>query len=94
MPKQTFCALPVPFDKMRDLDLGPNDYRKRDPRTGRWVVPDDPKLARFGFFTASAILAFIFWHRSELSAHLLFGAAAMVAFCAGIMLSIWLKDRY
>lgn len=77
-----------------NLDLGPNDYRKRDPRTGRWHLPDDPKLARNLFIVAIAVLGVLFWHRGEFSTFNLFGGTALFAFCAGGLFALWQKDRY
>jgi len=79
---------------MPDLDLGPNDYRKQDPRTGRWHLPDDPKLARNMMVTLFIVLAYVFSVRNQLETWTLFGVTAMFAFCAGGLFSIWLKDRY
>jgi hypothetical protein len=77
---------------MPDLDLGPNDYKIRDPKSGRWRLPDDPKLARNYLVVLIAVLAFVFVYRQEMTADILFGVAAMFAFCAGIMLAVWLKN--
>lgn len=79
---------------MPDLDLGPNDYRKRDPRTGRWHLPDDPKLARNYLFVLIGVLIFIFVTRDEGTRESLFGVTALFSWCSGIMFSSWLKDRY
>jgi len=79
---------------MPQIDLGPDDYRKRDPRTGRWQIPDDPKLARNYFFVIVAVLAFIFWNRTAVSSASLFGVTALFSWGAGIMFALWLKDRY
>lgn len=79
---------------MRQIDLGPNDYKKRDPRTGRWHIPDDPKLARNYFFVIVAVLIGIFLTRDGGSRETLFGITALFAFCAGGMFALWLKDRY
>lgn len=76
----------------RNLDLGPNDYRKQDARTGRWRLPDDPKIARWGVLAMAAVLAYVFFYRDELSTLTLFGGAAMPAFAGGILFAIWLKD--
>jgi hypothetical protein len=77
-----------------NIELGPNDYRKQDPRTGRWHLPDDPKLARNYLFVLIAVLAFVFWHRGELETWTLFGVTALFAFCAGGFFAMWLKDVY
>jgi len=79
---------------MRNLDLGPNDYRVRDPKTGRWNFRDDPKLARNYLFVLIAVLIFIFVTRNDGTRESLFGITAMFSFVAGGMFSIWLKDRY
>lgn len=78
--------------KQKHLDLGPNNYRKRNPRTGKWRIGEDPKLARNMMFLAIGILIWIFVIRDTLTSGTLFGGAAMFAFGAGIMLAIWLKD--
>lgn len=87
------CWCPM-FRGMPDLNLGPNDYRKRDPRTGRWHLPDDPKLARNMLVVAIVILVFIFLHRDELSSGTAFGVTALFSSCAGIMFALWQKNRY
>lgn len=79
---------------MPDIDLGPNDYRKRDLETGRLRAPDDPKLARNMLAISVAVLLFIFCNRGQFSAGTLFGVSALFAFCAGIMLALWQKNRY
>lgn len=78
---------------MPDLELGPNDYRKKGP-DGRWRVADDPKLARNMMVVALGILGFIYWNRMDLSPENLFFGAAIMGFCAGGMFAIWLKDVY
>lgn len=79
---------------MPDLELGPNDYKIRDPKTGRWHFTDDRKLARNYLAVLIAVLGFIFLRRDEFGTDVLFGVAVLFAFCAGIMLAVWLKDRY
>lgn len=79
---------------MPELDLGPNDYRKQDRRSGRWYVPDSPKACRNMLVVAIAILGLIWWTRAEGSRESLFGITALVAFAGGIMFAGWLKDRY
>lgn len=79
---------------MPKLDLGPNDYRVRDPKTGRWNFRDDPKLARNYLVVLLAVLVFIFFTRNEGSRESLFGVTAMFSFFAGGMFAVWLKDRY
>lgn len=79
---------------MNNLDLGPNDYRVQDPKTGRWHMPDDPKLARNMLIVLVAALAFVFVNRSAFSSGILFGVSALPSFCAGIMLALWQKNRY
>lgn len=75
---------------MRDIDLGPNSYRKQVH--GRWTLPNDPKLARNMLFVVAAVLVFIFVSKDSLTSGTLFGVTAMFAFCAGIMLATWLRD--
>lgn len=79
---------------MKQVDLGPNDYRKQDPKTGRWHMPDDPKLARNYLFVLIGVLILVFLGRETLSSGILFGVVAMLAFFAGGMFALWLKDRY
>ena len=79
---------------MKQVDIGPNDYRIRDPKTGRWHLPDDPKLARNYLFVLIAVLVFVFVTRDEGSSQGLFGVTALFSFCAGIMFAIWQKNRY
>lgn len=79
---------------MPEIDLGPNSYRKRDSRSGRWLMPDDRIGSRNYFFVLLVVLGFIFWNRDSFGSDVLFGISVMFAFCAGIMLAIWLKDRY
>lgn len=78
---------------MKQLDLGPDDYRKRG-NDGRWHLPDDPKLARLMFFAMLAVLVFIFLNRDVVSSAALFVGAAIPAAIGGIMFAIWLKNVY
>ena len=78
---------------MPDIDLGPNDYRKRDPKTGKWVNPMDRKMAIAGAIGCAAILAFIYWTRDEGSRASLFGAAVLFAFAGGLLFASWLTER-
>lgn len=77
---------------MRDFDLGPNDYRKQNPRTGRWRLPDDRKLCRNMFFVSIAMLLYVFVEKDQIATWTLFGCAAIFSFAGGIMFAIWLKD--
>lgn len=55
---------------MRDIDLGPDDYRKRDPRTGRWLQNVDRRLCRWGSLIglgASIMFAVSFYLDGEVS---------------------------
>lgn len=79
---------------MPDIELGPNDYRKQDPKTGRWHLPSDPKLCRNMFFVCLLMLGYIFWNRNHLDAAHLFGVTAMLAFGGGCLFATWLKDVY
>lgn len=75
---------------MRDIDLGPNNYRKQI--RGRWQLPNDPKLARNMLAVVSSVLVFIFVGKDSLTSGTLFGVTGMFAFCGGIMLAMWLRD--
>lgn len=44
---------------MPDLDLGPNDYRKQDPETGRWLQNVDRRLCRVGSIAMIAFLCIV-----------------------------------
>lgn len=79
---------------MRDIDLGPNDYKIRDPRTGRWHLPDDPKLARNMLAVTIVVLVAIYATRDAGSRESLFGITALFSFGAGIMFALWQKNRY
>jgi len=79
---------------MPDIDLGPNDYRKQNPKTGRWHLPDDPKLCRNAFFVCVAILIAIFATRDAGSRESLFGVSVMFSWVAGIMFHGWLMDAH
>ncbi len=79
---------------MPEIEIGPNEYRRLDRKTGRWLVPDDPNFARLMMVAAIAILVFIFWRRDELSPAMLFGISSMFSFVAGGMFAIWMRGRY
>jgi len=82
------------FAGMPQIDLGPNDYRKQDRRTGQWRIPDDPKLCRNVFFGCIAALVFILAHASELQPATLFGLGVLFAFSGGILFATWLRGVY
>lgn len=71
---------------MPDIDLGPDDYKKQVK--GRWVVPDDPRLAKWMFFLASLMVAGGYF------AGFGYVYAAIFGLCAGGLLTIWLRDVY
>lgn len=76
----------------KQIDLGPNNYRKL--RNGRWHLPDDPKLHRNAFFVALVFLGWIYWNLPAFTVTTLFMGTAFVAFCAGGLFALWLKDVY
>lgn len=80
--------------RMPDIDLGPDDYKIRDPKSGRWHLPDDPKLARNYLVVLIVVLTLIFVTRAEGSRESLFGVTALFSFCAGIMFALWQKNKY
>lgn len=77
---------------MSQLDLRPTEYRKKNPRTGRWQFRDNPRLCFVGMLVALAVLAWVFSVREQLSLETLIGGAAVSAFIAGGMFALWLKD--
>ena len=76
------------------IDLERSDYADRDPKTGKWRRPLSKKTARNWSMVAAAILAFFWWHVSELTPGTAFGVGVMFAFFAGIFAQQWLKDLY
>lgn len=75
---------------MRDIDLGPNDYRIRGARQAH-DAPEGRRLAMFGFFAALCIVAFIFLNRDELTSGTLFGVSCMFSFAGGLLFADWVK---
>lgn len=76
----------------KNLDLGPDDYRKQD-RDGHWVTPDDPKALAIGIATTALMLGWIFWNRQALAADpfwLILGTSVVV-FPMGIFVALLLK---
>lgn len=81
------------FARMREIDLGPDDYRKNGaPKPMRQRLADEPRYARNMMIVVLFVLGYIFWRRAEVSPALLFGVTAMFAACAGGLFAIWLKD--
>lgn len=79
---------------MRQIDLEPKDHRFYDEKTRRWQTRIPRKFARNYAFVCVAVLAFVGWHRAELTPGVLFGLACVFAGVAGIMLANWLYDLY
>lgn len=77
---------------MPDLDLGPDNYRKQDPRSGRWYVPDDPKVGMLVFFAALILLGVIYFNKDAVSAENLFWGVLIFAGAGGVGFYMWLKD--
>ena len=80
--------------RMPDIDLGPNDYKIRDPRTGRWHVPANPKLAGALGLVVVGVLIFLFFRRDEMTSETMFGVVTMFAFFAGGLLGLWARKSY
>lgn len=79
---------------MQQIDLEPKEHRFYDEKTRRWQTRIGRKFARnYAFFTL-AVLAFIGWHRTELTPGVLFGLTFIFALGAGVMLANWLYDLY
>jgi len=76
---------------MRDIDLGPDDYRKRDPRTGKWLQNVDRKLCRWGSVGSAGMTAFLI---SLGSGDTIIGfiAVAIMAFVTGGLFTLSLKN--
>jgi succinate-acetate transporter protein len=74
------------------VDLKPTEYRKKNPRSGRWQFRDNPRLCFAMMIVALGMLAWFFAGRDEMSREVLFGVTALFAFGAGGMFALWLKD--
>lgn len=79
---------------MPDLDLGPNDYKLRDPKTGRWQSPANPKLVAVYFVILVAGLVFVFVTRNEGTRESLFGITALLSIFAGLALGLSIRKTY
>lgn len=78
---------------MPQLDLKPTEYRKQNPRSGRWQFRDNPRLCFAMMLVALAMLGWAWLTRGDGSRESLFGFVAVSAFGAGGMFALWLKDR-
>jgi hypothetical protein len=76
---------------MPEIDLKPDEYRKQD-KSGRWYVPDDPKVGRLVFFGCLAILGALYFLKSGISQENLFWSVLIFAAAAGGAFYMWLKD--
>ena len=70
---------------MPDIDLEPHEFRSD---RSRWNANAHGVMALIG----AAILAFVWWHRAELSAETLFGVAAMFGGCTGAGLVVFFNQ--
>ncbi|HWA17730.1 MAG TPA: hypothetical protein VG757_01925 [Devosia sp.] len=77
---------------MKEVDIGPDEYRKQD-RHGRWVTPTDPKALVIGILLGAIALGYIFWHRDELAARpdILFGVVTMFSFFTGMIVAFLIR---
>lgn len=82
---------------MPDLDLGPDDYRVRDPKSGRWFQRDS-KPALLGIAAMCfGLIAFIWLVRDQISADsngMLIFVVMMVGGAGGAALALAFKDVY
>lgn len=78
---------------MKQIDLGPDDYKAKGP-DGRWRVKDDPRILGAGFAVSLVVLGLIWWNRDALTSGTLFGVTAMFAVCVGGFFALLTKDRY
>lgn len=80
---------------MPNIDLGPDKYTRKDPRTGKMVRDFSPRYMRNLFFVMIGVLAVMFWQRDQITnSAVFFGAIAAFAFCAGVFAANWLKNIY
>lgn len=79
---------------MPDIDLGPDKYARRDPRTGKMVREISPRRAFWFMVVAIVILGFVFWTRNDGSRESLFGITALFAAVAGVFFANWLRNTY
>jgi hypothetical protein len=77
---------------MPDLLLGPDGYRKKDPRTGKWRVPDHRLLALVMALVSVAGLTFTYFVKDQITTDNLFWGAVIFAFNAGGLFAIAFKD--
>lgn len=51
---------------MPDLDLGPDDYRKKDAGSNHWYEPDDPRAFLISAGMAVLVLGIVFFNLHEI----------------------------
>jgi hypothetical protein len=79
---------------MPDIDLEPHEYGHHDPKTGKINRRLSKRFFRNCAFVGMAVLGFIFWHRTEVDAGLLFGVTAAFSLETGVFLANWLYDVF
>lgn len=79
---------------MQQLDLGPEEFSRHDPKTGKLQRRLSKRFCRNYALVLMAVLAFIWWHSTELSSGTLFGVTALFAFVAGVLAQEWLRDVF
>lgn len=78
----------------KQIDLPPDDYRVRDPKSGRWFQRDDKRFLAGGLIVDLVIIGFIWWNRGEVDPNTLFWATTVAAAGAGGFFALLTKDIY
>jgi len=77
---------------MKQIDLGPDDYQKQDPATGRWLQNVDRRLCALGSVAALGIATLLAWAAVRDGATLgVIVGPAVGAFLAGGLLVLSLR---
>jgi hypothetical protein len=71
---------------MPDLDLKPEEFGERDPKTGRRKIKDDPRMHWVGLAMGLAWLAFVYFNLSAISPGNVFWGAVIGAITTGLFL--------
>lgn len=74
---------------MPDLDLGPDDYKIRDPKTGRFEVPDSPATGLVGFVIGVAMVIVTLVYAGEINRASSFALVALMAWAAAGGFANW-----
>lgn len=78
---------------MKQIDLEPKDYKRRDP-DGVFRRRHDPKFSGVMAGVGVLMLGYLWWNAGDINPNTLFWAVCLIAVATGIMIADFTRNIY